>query len=75
MAASGTEGGTQGPGDGSARQLTLFGEEAAPAPARSPLEDVHREASALAASLPAGVRFGTSSWSFPGWRGLVYPHA
>jgi uncharacterized protein YecE (DUF72 family) len=25
--------------------------------------------------LPAGVRFGTSSWSFPGWRGLVYPHA
>lgn len=26
----------------------------------------------LAARIPAGVRFGTSSWSFPGWAGLVY---
>jgi uncharacterized protein YecE (DUF72 family) len=26
----------------------------------------------LAAALPPNVRFGTSSWSFPGWRGLVY---
>jgi uncharacterized protein YecE (DUF72 family) len=26
----------------------------------------------LAASLPAGLRLGTSSWSFPGWEGLVY---
>ena len=26
----------------------------------------------LAAELPAGVRLGTSSWSFPGWRGIVY---
>ncbi|SDB82881.1 DUF72 domain-containing protein [Paraburkholderia lycopersici] len=26
----------------------------------------------LAAALPAGVRLGTSSWSFPGWRGIVY---
>jgi uncharacterized protein YecE (DUF72 family) len=26
----------------------------------------------LAAALPPGVRFGTSSWSFPGWKGLVY---
>lgn len=26
----------------------------------------------LADMLPAGVRLGTSSWSFPGWRGLVY---
>ncbi|WP_310630073.1 DUF72 domain-containing protein [Paraburkholderia sp.] len=26
----------------------------------------------LGAELPAGVRLGTSSWSFPGWRGLVY---
>jgi uncharacterized protein YecE (DUF72 family) len=26
----------------------------------------------LAARLPAGVRLGTSSWSFPGWDGLVY---
>jgi uncharacterized protein YecE (DUF72 family) len=27
---------------------------------------------ALAASLPLSVRLGTSSWAFPGWRGLVY---
>lgn len=26
----------------------------------------------LAARLPPNLRFGTSSWSFPGWRGLVY---
>lgn len=30
-------------------------------------------AAAVAASLPAGVHFGTSSWTFPGWAGLVYP--
>ena len=27
---------------------------------------------ALAAAIPAGVRFGTSSWNYPGWKGLVY---
>ena len=36
-----------------------------PAP---PDDDVRR----LGAALPAGVRLGTSSWSFPGWAGLVY---
>ncbi|MBI1304663.1 MAG: DUF72 domain-containing protein [Phycisphaera sp.] len=30
------------------------------------------EQMSLAASLPAALRLGTSSWSFPGWRGLVY---
>jgi uncharacterized protein YecE (DUF72 family) len=30
------------------------------------------DAEALAARVPAGVRFGTSSWNYPGWRGLVY---
>jgi uncharacterized protein YecE (DUF72 family) len=30
------------------------------------------EQHALAKRLPASVYFGTSSWSFPGWRGLVY---
>ena len=29
----------------------------------------------LAARVPPGVRFGTSSWSFPGWKGLVYSGA
>ena len=27
---------------------------------------------ALGERIPDGVRFGTSSWSFPGWAGLVY---
>ena len=26
----------------------------------------------LAAALSAGIRLGTSSWSFPGWTGLIY---
>jgi uncharacterized protein YecE (DUF72 family) len=29
-------------------------------------------AEALAARIPGGVRFGTSSWNYPGWRGMVY---
>jgi uncharacterized protein YecE (DUF72 family) len=50
------------------QQATLFElpapelEAAAPSP----------EQLALAARLPAHVRLGTMSWSFPGWRGLVY---
>jgi uncharacterized protein YecE (DUF72 family) len=51
-------------------QLGLFGGEPAPgevAPA------IHGdELRALAAGLPAAVYLGTSSWSFPGWSGLVY---
>lgn len=27
----------------------------------------------LARHLPSHVRFGTSSWTFPGWAGIVYP--
>lgn len=27
---------------------------------------------ALAAGLPPDIRFGTSSWTYPGWKGLVY---
>lgn len=27
---------------------------------------------ALASRVPEGVRLGTSSWAYPGWRGLVY---
>lgn len=30
---------------------------------------------ALAARLPATLRLGTSSWAFPGWRGLVWADA
>ncbi len=27
---------------------------------------------ALAARIPASIRFGTSTWNYPGWKGLVY---
>lgn len=37
----------------------------APQPADSALQ-------ALGAQLPPTVRFGTSTWSFPGWAGIVY---
>lgn len=30
------------------------------------------ELATLAAALPDEVRFGTSSWTYPGWKGLVY---
>lgn len=49
-------------GDG---QLDLFEPRDAP---RGPDPSVAR----LAARLPQHVRFGTSSWTFPGWAGLVY---
>ena len=55
-------------------QLALF--DAPPPPSPNPdatrLARVHAEAAEIAARLPPGLRFGTSSWSFPGWRGLVY---
>jgi uncharacterized protein YecE (DUF72 family) len=47
------------------RQLDLFA-EAEPAPPREPALE------ALARRLPPHVRFGTSSWTFPGWAGIVY---
>jgi uncharacterized protein YecE (DUF72 family) len=36
------------------------------------LEREHAETAAIAARLPGGVFFGTSTWSFPGWAGIVY---
>jgi len=55
-------------------QLTLFDTVQAdePDPAALELARTHAEAAGIAARLPAGVFFGTSSWSFPGWKGLVY---
>jgi uncharacterized protein YecE (DUF72 family) len=56
--------------------LSLFGEtdDSASdlADQASLLALAHVEAADLADRLPANVRFGTSSWSFPGWRGIVY---
>ncbi len=54
-------------------QLSLFGAPPPPpeaSPPRAPVDEVLR---ALAAKLPSSIRFGSSSWSFPGWRGLVWP--
>ncbi|HEU4411226.1 MAG TPA: DUF72 domain-containing protein [Polyangiaceae bacterium] len=51
------------------RQLSLFGAEAPPA-AEGPAFQVEAD---LARRLPGHVRLGTSSWTFTGWQGLVYP--
>jgi uncharacterized protein YecE (DUF72 family) len=36
---------------------------------------VSTQHASLAQNLPAGIRCGTSSWAFPGWKGLVYREA
>jgi uncharacterized protein YecE (DUF72 family) len=55
-------------------QLPLF--EFAPDSPRdstsAALDQVHAEALSIADRLSSDIRFGTSSWSFPGWKGLVY---
>jgi uncharacterized protein YecE (DUF72 family) len=48
-------------------QLPLFADADGVDP--TPFDDGVR---ALGAALPARIRLGTSSWSFPGWTGLVY---
>ena len=58
-------------------QLGLFESSPLPRPdADSALAErlrrEHAEAAAIAARLPKGVFFGTSTWSFPGWAGIVY---
>lgn len=56
-------------------QLSLFGETPSSAQARPVVEALgrhHAEARDIAAALPDHLYFGTSSWSFPGWAGLVY---
>ena len=42
-------------------------------PVRERLDREREECAAIAARLPSGVFFGTSSWSFPDWEGIVYP--
>lgn len=48
-------------------QLSLFGDADAIDPA-----EVTEEVVRLGRTLPAAVYLGTSSWSFPGWTGLVF---
>lgn len=54
-------------------QISLF-EDAADAgdPSVAAVERMHEAARDIAADLPEDIRFGTSSWSFPGWKGIVY---
>lgn len=56
------------------KQQGLFGpldEPAERTPSVAPAA-VGSDVRALAAALPPLLRLGTSSWNFPGWRGLVY---
>jgi len=52
-------------------QLQMFG---LPPEKQGPVRpaEVPAEVAALAGRLPADLRLGTSSWSFPGWEGIVY---
>lgn len=55
-------------------QLDLFGFAKSKTARRVSPEPavVGQDVVATAAALPPEVRIGTSSWSFPGWRGIVY---
>ena len=55
-------------------QLSLFGEVVSDSDRRAAasLTQAHQEGRTLSAALPSGIFFGTSSWSFPGWAGIVY---
>ena len=59
-------------------QLPLFGGLAAqdgekpPRPRKVQPAPIDEADEALARELPAGVHLGPSSWSFPGWAGIVY---
>jgi uncharacterized protein YecE (DUF72 family) len=54
-----------------AGQLSLFESEPTRGEGEA-LERAHAEAREVAEHLPADLYFGTSSWSFPGWAGIVY---
>lgn len=53
-------------------QLTLFDLAPAARDGEGPVADWPADVRDLGARIPPGIRFGTSSWSFPGWCGLVY---
>ena len=55
-------------------QIDLFAAAPArPDPTRQQLERERTECAGIATRLPRGLFFGTSSWSFPDWEGIVYP--
>ncbi|MGB5192950.1 MAG: DUF72 domain-containing protein [Polyangiales bacterium] len=52
------------------QQLGLFDRQEGDRP--DPAQTQRAELESLRSRLPVKVRFGTSSWTFPGWAGLVY---
>jgi uncharacterized protein YecE (DUF72 family) len=56
-------------------QLGLFDPDLVPGVAPVGPAPVAPELATVAGRLPAGLRLGTSSWSFPGWAGIVYDRA
>lgn len=62
-------------------QLPLFPPESAGSTSRAANADQEAldrrfdDLRPVAQQLPSTLRMGTSSWSFPGWRGIVYPRA
>ncbi|WP_437878684.1 DUF72 domain-containing protein [Sorangium sp. So ce513] len=62
-----------GPGPGAADPAPGPAAADAPAPGEPDvMAAVYEDAARVAARLPRGVLLGTSSWSFPGWQGIVY---
>lgn len=59
------------------KQLSLFEGDARAAASHQAIAaaPVMPEVRDLARQLPPGVRLGTSSWHFPGWRGMVWADA
>lgn len=53
-------------------QLGLFPDEPAIRPGRVGPAVAPPHLADVASRLPPGLRLGTSSWSFPGWKGIVY---
>ncbi len=60
------------PRRGDDRQGNLFGDASPAGVAPAEASDAQHR---LARGLPAGIRCGSSSWAFPGWKGLVYGDA
>jgi uncharacterized protein YecE (DUF72 family) len=58
--------------NGVAEQLGLFGDAPRAAKGEVAAAVVSEDVKAAAERLPRSVFLGTSSWSFPGWRGLVW---
>lgn len=54
------------------RQLGLFDDTDEPSASPVATASVPTDLLEAAARLPAPLRMGTSSWSFPGWAGIVY---